>query len=101
MAAATFFVPAWARSTDPITAHFAADRLDRDTLTDMESTVLAALRSAPGGLTTTEIADRTNLSLVSVSPRMRPLIRKGRIRDSGRTRIPDGHRQPSIVWMTT
>lgn len=89
------FEPALARRTDPPTAHAAARSID---VTDLEALVLAALKCSLDGLTTHELATRCGLSLVTVSPRMRPLVHKARVRDSGRKRAGTSGRK-SIVWV--
>ncbi len=82
---------ALASSTDPATSHEAAAGVQVQTI---ESRILAALRRERVGMTTHELARKLDLSLVTVSPRMRPLVNKGFIRDSG-LRIGTPSR---IVW---
>lgn len=82
-----------ARNSDPETAHEAAESVYASGL---EKQVLEYLQEH-GPSTTHEIADGTGLSLVAVSPRMRPLTRKGLVQDSGRRRANGGSRK-SIVW---
>lgn len=84
-----------ARHRDPDTAKAAAKSTDA---TRLEGLVLEELRKAePDGLTTEELADRLGISLVSVSPRLRPLVNKGRVIDSGgRRRNRSGKK--AIVW---
>lgn len=92
-----------ARKRDPDTAQRAARAVRANSL---EAVVLHALRialtgSAYGetpGYTTEELAQHLGMSVVTVSPRMRPLERKGLVRDSGSRRKNDsGH--PAIVWV--
>ena len=71
-----------ARATDPQTSKDAAKRV-RGNVTMLEAGVIGALESHPEGLTSHEIAERLNLSLVTVSPRIAPLQRKGKVEDSG------------------
>jgi hypothetical protein len=68
-----------ARHTDPDTALDAADSIET---TRREEAVLTALKESAYGLTTLQIAERLNLPPWSVSPRIRPLRRKGLVRDS-------------------
>ena len=85
---------ALARNTDPATSHQAAFAFDPESL---KTRILLALAVFRYGATTHEIADYLRESLVSVSPRMRPLVNAGKIRDSGlRNRAPG--RSPRIVW---
>jgi DNA-binding MarR family transcriptional regulator len=71
---------ALARTGDLFTSHSAAERVN---VTELQAVVLAALAAAPGGLTSHEIAARTGRDLVSISPRMRPLVEKGKVREGG------------------
>jgi predicted transcriptional regulator len=89
-----FDAPARARRADPPTSHEAARSVK---VTDLEAVVLEALRLSYNGLTSHELAERTGLSLVTVSPRLRPLADKGEVRDSGRKRKGESGRN-SIVW---
>jgi DNA-binding MarR family transcriptional regulator len=82
------------RHNDPDTAQEAAESID---VTKLESAVLSALGKSVSGLTVYEIAERLDISLVSASPRLRPLVRKGFVEDSGdRRETPSGRR--AIVW---
>src|SRR5579859_4550185 len=86
---------AFARATDPDTARAAAASID---VTRLEGLILDKLRrySAPGA-TTFELAEVLGLEVISVSPRMKPLQKKGLIRDSGfRARGASGRCQ--IIW---
>ena|ERR1700686_890979 len=79
---------------DPVTAKAAAKSVDTSFL---ETMVLNYLRDNPAGLTAHEIATKSGESLVTISPRMRPLVRRGLVEDSGETRATDSGRQ-AIVW---
>lgn len=85
---------AWARGTDPRTSHEAAASIR---LSELQDTVLQALKIIPGGATSLELADALCMSPWSVSPRIKPLVKKGLVRDSGRTRMGVSGRA-SIVW---
>jgi hypothetical protein len=85
---------AHSRYADPPTSKAAAKNLDTNYL---ENIVLDALRSHPLGLTSHEVASITGLSLVTVSPRFRPLVNKNLIVDSGEKRSGVGFKT-SIVW---
>jgi predicted transcriptional regulator len=93
MSQSEFVFPA--RRTDPETSHEAARSIN---ITRLEKVVLDAFISH-GEMTTHELAQVTSLELVTVSPRVRPLVRKGLIRDSGRRKIGESGR-PSIIWTT-
>ena len=81
------------RRADPVTAKQAARKVAAPRL---EQVVLDALRGTDG-LTSEEIAARTGLSLVTVSPRLRPLVNKGLVEDSGQTRRNVSGRA-AIIW---
>ena len=86
--------PGRARRADPPTAKAAAKSVNS---TELETIVLDMLR-VPA--TTHEIADSTGIALVSISPRMAPLVKKGLVQDSGlRREGPSGRK--SIVWSLT
>jgi len=94
-----FSAPALARGADPDTSHAAANRLGLDYLTAVQRAVYEAIKAAePRGLTTVEIARVTGIERITVSPRIRPLVDAGWLRDSKLRRIPPGHRVNSIVW---
>lgn len=82
------------RATNPKTSENAAASVR---ISDLEETVLQAIRCIPGGATSLELADALCMSPWSVSPRLKPLVRKGLVRDSGQTRKGVSGRA-SIVW---
>ncbi len=82
-----------ARATDPGTSHVAAAAVPND----LEARVLEELRKFPNGATSFQLAESMALSLVTVSPRMRPLVDKGYIEDSGQRRRGESGRA-QIVW---
>lgn len=85
---------ALARDTDPGTAHQAAFQFDA-VAASIEQRIVDRLRT--GGMTSHAIAAVLNLDLVTVSPRLRPLVTKGFVRDSGRrAESPSGRAR--IIW---
>ena len=81
--------PPRARHTDPATSHEAAAHAN---FQKHDDAILACLRNGPpGGLTSYEIADLTGISLVCVSPRMRPLCRVDVL-------VENGRRDRRTVW---
>lgn len=89
---------AFARHTDPMTSEDAA-RSVRPETTRLENIVLDALkRRGDQGATTNELAELTGMSLVTISPRIRPLVRKGYVEDSGKRRSGTSGRK-STVWL--
>jgi len=70
-----------ARSTDPSSSHEAASGVKGATA-HLALIVLNCLKEC-GPQTTHEIAERTGLTVVTVSPRIKPLRIAGHVRDSG------------------
>jgi DNA-binding transcriptional ArsR family regulator len=84
-----------ARNTDPLTSDLAAESVK---VTRLEDIALSTLRMAPQGLTSEELAFAIGLSIVTVSPRLRPLYEKGLVMKASETRANRSGRQ-AIVWM--
>jgi hypothetical protein len=59
--------------------------------------VLEAIRDLGGAATIEAVADHTGLSLVSVSPRFRPLARLGKIVESQERQLNRSGRT-AVVW---
>lgn len=72
-----------ARHSDPSTSHAAAAAVD---VTAKEQAVLDAIRQFPKGCIADDIARVTGLRDGSVTPRLRPLLRKGLIQRTGESR---------------
>lgn len=91
---------AHSRRTDPTTSEDAAESI-RPELPELEFRVLHAIQKrGETGATTNELAELMGISLVTVSPRIRPLVRKGFVQDAGKRRKgPSGRK--SIVWRAT
>lgn len=89
---------AFARFSDPTTSAEAAESVS---VAKAEMVVLNQLLKRPvRGATSDEMADITGIARVTVSPRFRPLERKGLIEDSGERRKGTSGRT-SIVWRPT
>ena len=84
---------AYARASDPETSHDAAKSVESNRL---QTICLKAIRTASNGLTTEELAEVTNLPLVTVSPRMRPLAEMGLIYEGSKRKNRSG--RWAIVW---
>jgi hypothetical protein len=82
------------RRHDPPTSKKAARDVRAGTLMD---TCLRAIREADFGLTIEELSSCTGISIVSVSPRMKPLVKRGLIKDSGKRR-KNSSGYEAIVW---
>ena len=82
-----------ARKSDPSTSRKAASRVNVKRLNVM---VLNALKAC-GPMTTEEISMVIRRNLQSVTPRMAPLVERGLIRNSGRTRRGSSNRE-RILW---
>ena len=89
---------AFARGTDPDTSHLAAQSMEGK-CQRIEGIVLEALKKrGDHGATTRELAALTGLDWGTVTPRMKPMEKKGFITDSGHTRPGISNRQ-QIVWL--
>lgn len=89
---------AQARHTDSSTSHVAALSLDGG-VAAIEERVLRQLRwCGERGATSHELAELLDLSIVTVSPRLRPLANKGLIVASSERRRTPATRRGSIVW---
>lgn len=86
---------ALSRSTDPDTSFLAGASVN---VSHLERVILDKLKGCPmPGATSFELADWLKLSLVSVSPRMRPLAKKHLVVDTGfRAKGSSGRNQ--IIW---
>ena len=83
-----------ARVHDPVTSYESAEAIGQH-VTSLEAMVLEALETH-GGQTSEQLAARLGISLVTVSPRLRPLEKKGKVRRAG-TR-PNSSRRNATVW---
>lgn len=85
---------ALARAHDPLTSHLAAASVP---VTRLEQVVLDEIRVAGDGRTIDELVALTGIDKVSISPRLRPLCKKGLVIETAETRIgASGRRQ--TVW---
>ena len=80
---------ALARKSDPGTSHAAAREVRGERANRLERQVLAAIEESKNGLTMHEICSATGLPWNTASPRIRPMIGKGLVEDSGTRR--QGH----------
>ena len=83
-----------ARRHDPLTSFKAAEQIGAH-ITSLEAAVLDTL-AAHGGMTTEEMAARLGISLVTISPRLRPLEKKGRVRRAGTKSNLSGRQ--AVIW---
>ncbi len=88
------FEGARSRAHDPETSHESAGKLSANRL---EAIVLEGIKRL-NGATSEELAVALKIDRVTVSPRLRPLERKGLIADSNKRRIGSSGRS-SIVWV--
>ena len=84
-----------ARNTDPSTSHAAAQAITH-AAPGIEQDILDILSEFPGGLTIQEIADITGINLVTISPRIAPLRRRGQVHSIGKRKNPSGHM--ALIW---
>lgn len=87
---------ALARNTDPAPSHEAAAAATI-TLTKTERAVVHAMHMLARPATAHEIATRSGIELVSVSPRMARLREKGTVREAGVQRRPG--QTARTLWM--
>ena len=94
------FDKAHARKTDPVTSHEAAKSIT-PSLNKIEQGIYDALCSfLPKGATSDEIVEASGIQYRTVTPRLKPMCRKGFVVDSGEhKRGESGRRQ--IIWMAT
>lgn len=88
---------AFARREDPDTSHEAAKHMRGKRSAILKFKACEHLARAPDGLTASEIADRAGCARDSMSPRMKDLVKEGRVVDTGTTRTVHGHRAQT-VW---
>jgi hypothetical protein len=94
------FDQAHARKTDPATSHEAA-KLITPSLNKIEQVIYDALRSfLPGGATSDEIVEASGIQYRTVTPRLKPMCKKGFVVDSGGTKRGDSGRR-QIIWVAT
>lgn len=87
------------RAGDQETSIAAAASISGTVAERLRQMALNALSSAaPGGLTVPEIAAASDVKVISISPRIAPLVRDGLVVDSGEKRIPPGGTRKCIVW---
>jgi predicted HTH transcriptional regulator len=89
--------PAHARITDPISSKEAAEEMRKSKANRLEQLVIRALKESPFGLTNHELVDRTGVNWTTITPRVRPLVNKGMVVDSGERRAGDSGVR-CIVW---
>lgn len=89
---------AYARRTDPVTSHIAAKFVKGKLANESEQAALKALMDCGHGLTSHGIVAWTGIHWSSISPRMRPLCRKGLVYDTGKTEPGPLSGKPCIVW---
>jgi predicted HTH transcriptional regulator len=88
---------AYARRTDPETAHDSAKKERGERASRLEKEIFDTLKRNPNGLTNHEIVEVTGLSWNTCTPRIAPLVRKNMVMDSGeRRKGPTSH--SCIVW---
>ena len=65
-----------ARNTDPDTSHEAAERAT-PAVPALRDLIVEALRKERYGLTSRQLAEKTGRDLVSISPRLKPMVEDG------------------------
>lgn len=82
-----------ARNSDPDTSKFAAAGIESKKVGEV---ILRLLKANPNGLTTEELAHLSGISLVTISPRLKPMESNGLVERRG-TRPNQSGRQ-AIIW---
>ena len=91
------FDRAYARKTDPVTSHEAAEKITPHLGTIDDAIYKALLEVGPHGATSDEIVEMTGLKYRSVTPRLKPMTRKGLVTGGKETRVGEsGHK--NLVW---
>lgn len=100
------FGDAYARSTDPSTSHIAARSMRPRKANTLEKLVYLSIAAAGiDGLICDDIVNRTGLNWNTVSPRLKPLTKKGYIKpkfdfSTGRFVTRNGKsNRPQTVWI--
>ena len=94
------FHKAYARKTDPVTSHEAAEAIT-PLLNKVEQGIYDALCSfLPKGATSDEIVEASGIQYRTVTPRLKPMCKKGFVVDSGEHKRGDSGRR-QIIWMAT
>ena len=89
--------PAYARATDPATSHVAAQAVE-PRCAALEEAVLNALKATGGrGCTIDELVAVLRMDKVTLSPRLRPLCKKGFVEETLERR-PGVSGRSQIVW---
>jgi hypothetical protein len=91
------FDQAHARKTDPVTSHEAAEAIT-PLLNKVEQGIYDALCSfLPKGATSDEISEASKIQYRTVTPRLKPMCKKGFVVDSGEHKRGDSGRR-QIIW---
>ena len=91
------FDRAYARKTDPVTSHEAAEKITPHLGTIDDAIYKALLEVGERGATSDEIVKMTDIKYRSVTPRLKPMCKKGLVVDSGECRNGDSGRR-QIIW---
>lgn len=78
------------RNTDPDTSHEAAASLTKSDLSHLQDMVIGSLRADGKGQITHEMARDCDIGRDTLSPRMKSLVKKGLVYDTGRRRVWKG-----------
>lgn len=91
---------AFARSTDPDTSHEAANAMSDARITELQQAALDALKALGGSGTNDDIVEQSGVDWNTITPRMRPLLRKGLVSIEGKRRSTRTGRK-QIIWALT
>jgi hypothetical protein len=86
-----------ARKSDPFTSHEAAEKITPRLGTIDDAIYKALLEVGESGATSDEIVEMTGIKYRSVTPRLKPMMRKGLVVGGSETRVGEsGHK--NLVW---
>ena len=86
-----------ARKSDPFTSHLSAKKITPRLGTIDDAIHKALLAVGESGATSDEIVEMTGIKYRSVTPRLKPMMRKGLVTGGRETRVGEsGHK--NLVW---
>lgn len=86
-----------ARRCDPFTSHLSAGKITPRLGTIDDSIYKALLAVGESGATSDEIVEMTGIKYRSVTPRLKPMMRKGLVTGGNETRVGEsGHK--NLIW---
>jgi len=88
---------AFARDSDPDTSHEAAELMSREKICRLQFIIVKYLRQLGNMGTSEEVENLSGISLQSLTPRFRPMVKKNILIDSGKRKTGKSGRR-RILW---